>query len=82
MLGPYNQQMPQIKRELKDLVIMVRNVQEAIRRLKAAGAEDYIICTVLTLMGFGNVRADELLATSTPREIARIMQKLSKRFEN
>jgi hypothetical protein len=74
--------MPQIKRELKDLVLMVRNVQEAIRRLKAAGADDSVICPVLMLMGFGNVRADELLAASTPGEVARILQKLSKQSQN
>lgn len=82
MHGPHNQHIPQIKQELKDLVLMVRNIQEAILRLKAAGADDSVICTVLVLMGFGNIRADELLATSTPREIARILQKLSKRSEN
>jgi hypothetical protein len=77
-----NQQMLQIKGELNDLVFMLRNVQEAIRRLKAAGAGESVIRIVMTLMGFGNVTAEELLATSTPGEIARMIRRLSKRSEN
>jgi hypothetical protein len=77
-----SQPMLEIKGELKDLVVVLRNVQEAIRRLKAAGADDSVICVVMTLMGFGNVTAEELLATSTPEEIARIIRILSKRSEN
>lgn len=77
-----NQQELQLKGELKDLVLIVRNVQEAIRRLKEAGADDSVICTVMMLMGFGSVKAEELLATSTPEEIARVIRKLSKRPQN
>ena len=74
--------MLQIKGELKDLVLILNNVQEAVRRLKAAGASDSVICIVMTLMGFGNVTTEELLATSTPGEIAKVIRKLGKRCEN
>jgi hypothetical protein len=74
--------MLQVKAELADLVLILRNVQEAIRRLKAAGADDSIISVIMTLMGFGNVTAEELLATATPGEIARMIQILSKRSDN
>lgn len=77
-----NPQRLQLKGELKDVVLIVRNVQEAIRRLKEAGADDSVICTVMMLMGFGNITAQELLATSTPEEVARVIRKLSKRSEN
>jgi hypothetical protein len=82
MHEPRIPQMLQIKGELRDLVFILRNVQEAIRRLKAAGAHDSVICIVMTLMGFGNVTAEELLATSTPEEIATMIRILSKRSEN
>jgi hypothetical protein len=82
MHGQGNQEMLQIKGELKDLVLILRNVQEAIRRLKAAGADDSVICIVMTLMGFGNVTTEELLAASTPEEIARMIRLLSKRSQN
>lgn len=77
-----NERIRQVKGELKDLVLVLRNVQEAIGRLKAAGADDSVIRIVMTLMGFGHVTAAELLRTSTPREIARMIRKLSKRSEN
>lgn len=77
-----NQRTLQAKVELKDLVLIVRNVQEAIIGLKAAGADDCVICIVMTLMGFGNVRAEELVAASTPMEIARIVCLLSERSQN
>jgi hypothetical protein len=77
-----NQQLLQIKGELKDLVLILHNVQEAIIRLKAAGADDSVISIVMILMGFGNVTAEDLLATATPGEIARMIRILSKRSEN
>jgi hypothetical protein len=67
-----------LQTELKDLLSILRNVQGAIRRLKAARADDSVIRTVMALMGFGNITAEELLATSTPCEIARMIQLLSK----
>jgi hypothetical protein len=76
------QQMLQVKAELADLVLILRNVQEAIRRLKAAGADDSVIRVIMILMGFGNVTAEELLATTTPGEIARIIRILSRRSDN
>jgi len=82
MLEQRRQQMFKIKRELNDLVLILWNVQEAIRNLKAAGANDRILCVVMTLMGFENVTTEELLATSTPMEIARIIRTLSNRSKN
>jgi len=41
-----------------------------------------VVHIVMTLMGFGNVTAEELLATSTPAEIARMIRILSKRTQN
>lgn len=77
-----NQATLQVKGELRDVVFVLRNVQEAVRRLKAAGADDSVICTVMTLMGFENVTSEELLATNAPGEIATMIRKLSKRSQN
>jgi len=74
--------MLQLRGELKDLIRNLRNVQKAISRLKAAGADDSVIRIVMILMGYGNVAPEELLAASTPKDVAEIISRAGKRLDN
>lgn len=82
MARKHDPRTPELKGHLKTLVGNMRRAQRDLEKLRAIGADEARIRSVMVLAGFGHVTPDEFLAVSTREEMGRLILKIDRTLLN